>query len=120
MPIIATTVGHLDKENNFKIVAITVGCTQQEYDEYMEYNQELANLHTIPTVFFTDYVSKHDCSTNDIQNFNIPEQEKNHLIYSWLGLGAMSINNVIKILTGLRLSYDDFVDAYCEYLKTIK
>jgi len=119
MPIIATTVSHIDDENKLHIYAVTIGCTQEEYDNYMKYNENLGSFHTVLTEFFTDFIIRNNCAKTDIYGFDISMEEKNGLIGTWNSGHQMSIATVKKILNGLNLSYHKFIDEYCEYLKSI-
>lgn len=119
MPVIAVAVGYLNKENEFKIQAITIGCTQEEYDNYMKYDENLGSFHTVLTEFFTDFATRNHCTKNDIYGFDISNEEKTELIQSWEQGHQLSISIVKKILNGLNLSYHKFIDEYCEYLKSI-
>lgn len=117
MPLIA--IPFLTGVNEW--AARIVGCTFEQYEKYkldMGFQEEI-NSHTIPTSFFTDYVTKKNCMVNDINNWTTKTiDERKDFISSWTHTNVLNIVKIRGLLDGFNLSYEDFIDAYAIYLKS--
>jgi hypothetical protein len=120
MPIIAITC--LTKKG---VIALTCLCSQREYENYT--NGIDVNEYMFPAHFVYGYLERNNAFLED----DVEIKEKIETTYKkatiktvnatfkWLSTNVISIDNMKDILSELKLDYVDFVNAYCEHLKTV-
>ncbi len=85
----------------------------------MAFSDEI-NSHTVPTSFFTAFITKNNFTVNDINKFTTyTTEERRDFIATWAYSNVINIVRVRELLHGFNLSYDTFIDEYAEYLKGI-
>ena len=113
MKLIASTVA-----SGNKIMGIIVAVTDDEYNYYMQ-TPDLINENTVSATFLKEYIEQRGIPLNiALERF---EKAYAGRIGIWQNAYTVSIPVLKDILHSVdeSLSFHDFIDAYCEHLKSI-
>ncbi|MES2566213.1 MAG: hypothetical protein V4565_05070 [Bacteroidota bacterium] len=102
-----------------KVDYFICGCTNEEQEKFMNRTDEI-NSHYIPTSFFTKYITDLHRTIDEVDKFTeYAVEELNGFKYTWKGSNVLTLVMVRKVLHGYDLSFDEFIDAYASYLKSV-
>jgi penicillin V acylase-like amidase (Ntn superfamily) len=111
MQLIPSTVFH-----NGKIYGIIVSCTDEEYQQYIMHDE--INENQVSCTFLQEYIQKSGVDVKEL----IKNSEQNAPAGNfgfWVYAKTITIPNVKEILEYAGLDFFEFVDAYCEHLKSL-
>ncbi|MCW3126863.1 MAG: hypothetical protein JWO03_2521 [Bacteroidetes bacterium] len=113
MKLIASTVAH-----NGKINGIIVGVSEEEYANYMR-DPDIINENTVSLTFLKEYLSTrgYDSKIAEDSAFNAPAGR-----FGWWNFArVVSVHDLKEVLHSIdeNLNFHQFIDAYCEHLKSL-
>jgi|GEM_PF-2397389 len=103
--------------------ATTVTCSQELYDEAIMggyINEHLLFEHSVSANYFKEYLKTKRIAYVEIELPHVVITEKGGEISIYKDAVNLPVYNVRTILESRELSYEDFIDSYCEVLKSIK